>query len=166
MPNPEKLVINTSPLIALMAALGDLEILRALYKNVLVPFEVCEEIYAGGAEGFGIEAFEQAVWLRKWPLPLDIAPLLRNSLDRGEASAIQLALDQSINTVCIDETAGRRIAKLSNLQVTGSIGILLRAKKDGLPITIADAIQRMKEQGIWLSNRVIAFALREAGETN
>jgi len=165
MPKTEEIVINTSPLTALMAATGDLTILRDLYKNVFVPFEVCEEIRAGGAEGFGIESFEQAVWLQRWSHPLEIAPLLRNSLDRGEASVIQLALNQNIATVCIDETAGRRIAKLSNLQITGSIGILLRAKKEGLPITIRDAIQRMKEQGIWLSNRVAAFALHEASET-
>lgn len=97
---------------------------------------------------------------------MEIAPLLRNSLDRGEAAVIQLALDQKVGTVCIDETAGRRIAKLSNLHVTGSIGILLRAKKEGIPIVIRDAIARMKEQGIWLGEHVVAFALREAGEPN
>lgn len=85
MPSAGEIVINTRPLIALMAALDDLEILRALYRKVFVPFEVCEEIYAGGAEGFGIEAFEQADWLHKWPHALDLNPLLRNSLDRGEA---------------------------------------------------------------------------------
>lgn len=162
----EEIVINTSPLISLMAAMGDLEILNMLYNKVLVPFEVCEEIYAGGAEGFGIASFEQAEWLQKWPYPMEIAPLLRNSLDRGEASVIQLALDQKVGTVCIDETTGRRIAKLSNLHVTGSIGILLRAKKEGAPIVIRDAIARMKEQGIWLGESVVAFALREAGEPN
>lgn len=40
----EEIVINTSPLISLMAAMGDLEILNMLYNKVLVPFEVCEEI--------------------------------------------------------------------------------------------------------------------------
>ncbi|NUO82132.1 DUF3368 domain-containing protein [candidate division KSB1 bacterium] len=164
MPKTEEIVINTSPLIAIMAAVGDLEILRTLYKNVFVPFEVCEEISAGGTEGFGIEPFEQAIWLKKWSHPLQINPLLSNSLDRGEASVIQLALDQNIDTVCIDETVGRRFARLSNLSVTGSMGILLRAKREGRPISIRAAIQKMKEQGIWISDRVVAFALREAGE--
>lgn len=35
-----QIVINTSPLIALVAALGDLQVLN-LYTEVLVPFEVC-----------------------------------------------------------------------------------------------------------------------------
>ena len=44
---------------------------------------------------------------------------------------IQLALNQNIQTVVIDEVAGRRIARLNGLSVTGSIGILLRAQREG-----------------------------------
>ncbi len=54
MPKTEKIVINTSPLIALVAANGDLNILRFLYKEVLVPFEVCQEIRTGGSNNFAI----------------------------------------------------------------------------------------------------------------
>ncbi len=164
MPEPKEIVINTSPVIAIVAALGDLEILRSLYKHVFVTNEVSQEILAGGREGFAVEVFEKAAWLKKLPTPLEISPYLKNSLDRGEASVIQLALNQKIQTVCIDETVGRRIAKLSGLTVTGSIGILLRAKKEGMRLSMYDAIRNMKEQGIWLSAKVASFALREAGE--
>ncbi|WP_216594172.1 hypothetical protein [Synechococcus sp. PCC 6312] len=58
-----------------------------------------------------------------------MAPYLLNSLDSGEAAVIQLALNQNIQTVCIDETSGRRIARLNGLNVTGSIGILLKLKQ-------------------------------------
>ncbi len=37
MPNAKNLVINTSPLLALSAALGDLNLLRDLYHQVFVP---------------------------------------------------------------------------------------------------------------------------------
>ncbi len=164
MHDTNEIVINTSPLIALVAALGDLEILQELYQNVFVTFEVSEEIHAGGREGFAIEPFERATWLTRFSTPLEISPYLQNSLDRGEASVIQLALNENIRTVCIDETVGRRIAKLSGLSVTGSIGILLRAKKEGMELSLHDAIRNMKEKGIWLSEKVINFALREAGE--
>jgi predicted nucleic acid-binding protein len=46
MPETEKLVINTGPLLALIAGIGDLSLLELLYKRVLVPFEVCQEIEA------------------------------------------------------------------------------------------------------------------------
>ena len=42
---PAQIVINTSPIISLIAGLGDLEILQSLYTDVFVPFEVCHFSY-------------------------------------------------------------------------------------------------------------------------
>jgi predicted nucleic acid-binding protein len=146
--------------------LGDLTILTSLYTEVLVPFEVCQEILIGGSSNFAIAEFTDANWLQKQPNLLNISPLLLNSLDIGEASVIQLALNENIPTVCIDESVGRRIARLSGLSVTGSIGILLRAKQEGYPLSIKQSIQQMINQGIRLSTTVIEFALKQAGENN
>ncbi len=164
MPEVEKIVINTSPLIALVAALGDLDILQSLYTEMFVPFEVCQEILIGGSTGFAISEFQSATWLKKQPSPLMVFPFLLNSLDLGEASVIQLALNEKIQTVCIDESVGRRIARLSGLSVTGSIGILLRAKREGYSLSIKTAIEKMLTHNIRLSKTVINFAIKEAGE--
>jgi len=158
------IVINTGPTIALVAALGDLKVLKYLYHDVFVPAEVCAEILHGGASSFAVNEFNDASWLTKIAEPLAIDPFLNQTLDIGEASVIQLALQKGVSTVCIDETVGRRIARLNNLKVTGSIGVLLRAKKEGFPVVIHDAIQRMQSHGIWLSQGVVAFALKESGE--
>ena len=85
MPNTDKLVINTSPLISLIAALVDLKVLKLLYQQVLVPWEVCQELQQGGARGFAVAEFEQATSLKKWPTPLEISPFLSNTLDLGKA---------------------------------------------------------------------------------
>jgi predicted nucleic acid-binding protein len=166
MPKTEKIVVNTAPLISLVAALGNLNVLQVLYAQVLVPFEVCQEILTGGSTGFAVAEFEAASWLQKYQNPLSISPLLLNSLDLGEAAVIQLALNENIQTVCIDEAVGRRIARLSGVCVTGSIGILLRANREGYPVSMQQAIKRMKNQGVRLSDTVIAFALQEAREQN
>jgi predicted nucleic acid-binding protein len=164
MPEPKELVINTTPILALIVATGSLEPLQFLYSRVWVPFEVCREIQAGGADGFAITEFERMNWLHKQNQAISIPSLLRNSLDTGEAAVIQLALQQSIPLVAIDEKVGRRFARLSGLAVTGSIGILLRAKQLGYPLSMTEALQRMRQHGIWLSDTVVEFALREAGE--
>jgi predicted nucleic acid-binding protein len=164
MPEFKDLVINTTPIIALIAATGSLDMLPMMYRRVLVPFEVCREIQAGGPDGFAIPEFERADWLHKQTQPVLPSLLLRNSLDPGEAAVIQLALQNGIPLVAIDETVGRRFARLSGLTVTGSIGILLRAKTQGYPLSIREAIRRMRQRGIWLSAKVVEFALREAGE--
>lgn len=129
------LVTNTTPLIALAAATGDLEVLRFLYRRVVVPLEVAEEVRAGGARAFGVDAFEGADWLDVQKSPVPMVPWLQNSLDRGEAAVIR------------------------NLSLTGSVGVLLKAKQLGYPVSMATAIQRMRDHGIWLSDRVVQFAL-------
>jgi len=160
---PDKIiVINTSPLLALIAAWDDLERLRRLYRQVLVPFEVCAEIRQGGGRSFGIAEFEAADFLDKQREAVKIAPFLRNSLDQGEASVIQLALNLGIKTVCIDETVGRRVARLNELNLTGSVGILLRAWKKEPDFSIPDALKRMQGRGIYLSKSVVEFALKES----
>ena len=154
-------VTNTTPLIALTAATGSLELLRAIYAKVVVPYEVAQEIKAGGKESFGLDVFQQTSWLTIIDTPVVLPPYLQNVLDLGEASVIQTALQLGIRRVCIDETIGRRVARLSNLDVTGSIGILLKAKSAGYPVEMSAAINRMRERGIWLSKDVINYALAQ-----
>jgi len=157
----EEIVINTSPLLALIAGMGNLFVLKQLYRRILVPFEVCREVEAGGSSGFGVSEFKKADFLEKQPKSLQIPSFLRNSLDIGEASVIQLALDENIQTVCIDESMGRRIARLNGLNLTGSIGVLIRAKHEGIDFSINEAIHRMQSHGIYLSQKVIDFALKQ-----
>lgn len=164
MPSPERLVINTSPLLACIAGCGSLAPLEGLYGELLVPMEVTEEIQAGGSQGFGVVELAAARWLRRWSAPVVPSSLLRNSLDKGEAAVIQLAMDEGIATVCIDESVGRRLARLCGLQVTGTIGLLLRAKREGRITSMRQAVDQMRARGIWLSDAVVAFALRESGE--
>ena len=86
MPDQSRVVVtNTTPLIALTAATGSLDILRTLYTRVIVPYEVAEEIKAGGKQAFGLDVFEQATWLEISPSPVALPPYLQNALDRGEA---------------------------------------------------------------------------------
>lgn len=159
MRDPKDIVMNTTPILALTAAMENLDVLRFLYKRIIVPFEVAAEIRSGGKDDFGVDAFEKASWLEIKAEPLVLQPYLQNSLDRGEGAVIQTALQESIALVCIDETVGRRIARLSGLNLTGSIGILLKAKSLGYPLSISEALDRMSSRGIWLSQSVIRFAL-------
>ncbi|EFK07729.1 toxin-antitoxin system, toxin component, PIN family [delta proteobacterium NaphS2] len=130
----------------------------------IVADNICQEIEAGGDSGFGVAEFQRAGFMEKRPEFSNIAPFLQNTLDPGEASVIQLALDEGIRTVCIDEAMGRRVARLSGLNLTGSIGVLIRAKRNGLDFSMRNAINRMQSQGIYLSQGVIDFAFNQVNE--
>lgn len=154
------LVSNTTPLIALTAATGGLDVLRHLYQRVVVPMEVADEVRVGGPKAFGVDVFNAAShWLEIQPEPVVLQPFLQNSLDKGEAAVIQTALTLQMPLVCIDEAVGRRVARLCNLHVTGSVGILIKAKGTGFALDMPQALNRMQQHGIWLSDRVVQFAL-------
>lgn len=152
-------VCNTTPLIALTAALGSLDVMQFLYKRVIVPLEVANEVRAGGPVSFGVDVFDGSRWLDVQPSPVRLSPVLQNSLDSGEAAVIQTALDLSVPLVCIDEEVGRRMARLSGLALTGSLGVLIKAKQLGFPVDMSLAIYNMRQHGIWLSQPLIDFAL-------
>jgi predicted nucleic acid-binding protein len=159
---PRKLVTNTTPLITLAVACGSLDVLKHLYDEVIVTKEVAAEITDGGLQRPGVAEFWAAqTWLNPLLVPCAIAPYLLNTLDRGEASVIQTALDQQIPLVAIDELVGRRVARLAGLQITGSIGILLKARQLGLTGSIEGSLARLRAHGIWLGAQVQAFALAE-----
>ncbi|MDP2720068.1 MAG: hypothetical protein Q8P44_09665, partial [Dehalococcoidia bacterium] len=67
--------------------------------------------------------------------------------------------DENIQTVCIDETVGRRIARLNGLNLTGSIGVLIRAKQDGFDCSMREAIRRMESHCILYENAPLPVSL-------
>ncbi len=64
MPDRPNIVVNTGPLLALVAAVGDLQVLRDLYAEVVVPLEVKQEIFAPGARDLGQRELVAASWLK------------------------------------------------------------------------------------------------------
>ncbi|GAB6057585.1 DUF3368 domain-containing protein [Desulfonatronum parangueonense] len=152
-----ELVVNTTPIIALTVATGGLDILRVCYDRVIVPYEVEQEILAAGPQAPGVAALMTNRWIERVPIPQEIPLFLQNSLDKGEAAVIQAAVCNGMIRVCIDEKMGRRIARLHGLVVTGSAGILLKAKQAGFSLDITDAITRLRGHGIWLGKDVERF---------
>lgn len=159
------IVINTGPIIALVAATESLEWLPALYGRIFIPFEVCQEIEAGGLgnpETLALGGVKDLIVIGREKS--DVPPALLRELDLGEASVIYTATINEIDTVAIDEKAGRRVARIHGLKVTGSLGILLKAKNLGIIPNLGDCITRMSEHGIWISADLIKNSLHQAGE--
>lgn len=162
------IVLNTYPTLALIAALGDLALLGRIYQRVLLSDTVAQEIRQAGQQGFDVLDFDQALQngapFEQHSLSHPMAAWLSAALDAGEATVVALAQEHEVPLVCIDELAGRRVARLNGLQVTGSLGILLKLKTQNHIPAIAPLIERMRAQGIWLSAELRAHALQLANE--
>lgn len=124
----KKIVTNTSPLLAI-SKMQAFDIIGKLPFEFISPVEVENEILAGAAKGYDITIPN---WLKIEGLQSQLSPLAVASLDIGEAAVIQLALEQNIQMVCIDEVKGRRAALAVGLKVIGSLGLLGKAKSLGI----------------------------------
>jgi predicted nucleic acid-binding protein len=90
--------------------------------------------------------------------------LLVAELDIGEAAVIQRELDLPASTVVPDDLKARRVARRSGIALTESLGVLLDAKRAGRLSTVAEAIERTRRHGAWLSNALVNRVLALVGE--
>lgn len=158
------LPMDTGVLISVAAATGSWEVLNILAQPMMITPIVLDEVRRGTPDSPGVNT-PPPKCMRVWTSELSIPPWLRNVLDPGEASVIALALEQRWPEVAIDEAVGRSVAKTCQLRLTGSLGLLIRAKRKGYPGTLAEAISRIRSCGIWVGDEVKRSALKAAGES-
>lgn len=159
----QPLPLDTGVLISLAAATGSWEVLEFLGRTIVITRQVLNELRRGspGAPGVKTVLPECA---SVWEGEIAVPPWLANVLDEGEASVIALALEKHWPEVGIDEAVGRSTAKTCELKLTGSLGLLIRAKRKGYSGTIAQAISEIRRCGVWIGGDVELAALRAAGE--
>jgi len=159
----KRIVVNTSPWIALSIC-GQNHLLKMIYDEVYIPFKVREEILAGGEQVAGISELKANPWL-KIEKVVDVEKVkLLYELEPGEAEVIILAKEKGIKQVMIDEKIARLQAKVLDLEVIGTLGLLLKARKMGMLSAIKPLIIKMRENGIWIKEDIVAGILREAEE--
>jgi predicted nucleic acid-binding protein len=122
-------VSDSSPIIGL-AGVGQVELLRLLFGEVVIPPAVREELLSGPR---GAAALEASPWIRVEPIhDQQMAAELYAELDRGEAEAIVLAVELGAELLLIDERRGRAAAERRGLSAMGIVGVLLEAKSAGI----------------------------------
>lgn len=161
-------VADTSPLFYL-AALGRLSLLRQLYGRLTVPDSVWAEALVGDSEipntKPALEAARESGWIIIRPCLPPLMDLRLAALDAGERDALTLAVALRADLVIIDELEGRAEAVRLGLTITGTVGVLIEAKRRGLLPAIAPELKRLQDETtFWLSRHMEETALRLAGE--
>ena len=155
-------ILNNTPLVALWS-IGQLVLLRDLYGEVFIPPTILEEFVAVEPEIRKADLAE-APWIKIAPLANPHQVLAYVGLDQGEAEVLALASEQSARLVIIDERKGRRYAQRLGLPLSGTLGVLLTAKTQGLIQAVAPLIYQLKTEGLFLSPELIEKAIELAGE--
>lgn len=154
------IVSDTSPLVVLFKV-GLLFILKELHKEVLVP-EAVERELRRKPEGAVI--FSDNLWIKATEVKnTELVKALMLVVDEGEAEAIALAL-HSDDWILIDEKRGRNAAKELGLEIRGTLGLFVEAKKNGIIRSVKDCIDVVLEVGYYLDNELIEEVLRAVDE--
>lgn len=154
-----KAVADTSPLILLEKA-GCLWILGKLCQTVVIPPAVDQEWLRPGG-------YELPGWLHVSDLTPEAkitAEKLTEKLDKGEAEAIALFQSIGADLLLLDDLKGRKEAITRKLSVTGTVGVLVAAKRKGLIAELGPILDILKKQRYYLSDDLFAKALMLAGE--
>ncbi|MBN2373512.1 DUF3368 domain-containing protein [bacterium] len=160
-----RLVSNTGPIVAL-AVINKLGILKIIFKEVIVPDVVHQEIIQGGKDFSGLAHYRKASWIKKESLKTPLEPLLETLLDKGEASVIHFVREKGADFVLIDERKARKIAReVYGLNVVGSAGIIVEAKRRNLIPNVGEALDEMRNAGYWIHDDIMKAALRQAEES-
>ncbi len=75
-----------------------------------------------------------------------------------------LAQEEGANPVIIDDNAAKKTAKHLGLTVTGTLGILLKTKRQGIVEKVSPILSKVKQNGFYTGSLVEAFVLEQAGE--
>lgn len=122
-------ISDTTPLISFLK-IGQLDLLEKLYKTVIIPQAVFDELTANKRFPKEAEVVKNCPFLKIQPVEdkLKVATLQANTgLDLGESEAIVLAESINANLLMMDEIRGRTVAKEQGLSVIGVVGILSTA---------------------------------------
>ena len=132
--------------------IGRLDLLPALLEPIMAPPAVVQE--------FG----SRPDWITEvTPADRGMVAALRLIVDRGESEAITLAYEKGVRLI-IDDSKGRLVAQRLGIAVTGTVGLIVKAKVEGLVAAAAPLLDALEAREFRISSALRAEALRLAGE--
>lgn len=160
---PKTAIVDTSPLFYLHK-LGYFYLFEKLYDEIIIPYAVVLELEEGGRVGEDVPKIGDYNWIKVKSVTIPAFIKMIPDLGQGESEVLALASEEVDPLIIIDDSLARKIAKLQAFKLTGTAGILLRAKSKGYITEIKPAIERLKKLGFYLNDKLIADILKTSEE--
>lgn len=148
----QQAVTNSTCLIGL-ERIGQLDLLPQVFSVVFAPPTVAVEVQTP-LTWLTIQAVEN----------LAFVTVLKTQMDEGEAEAIALAMELDDVILILDDKKARRVAQQLKLKVIGTVGMLLRAKNQGVITEIKPLLTELVQAEFRITNAILQEALRLSGE--
>lgn len=156
-------ICNTSP-IQYLNQLQLLHILPALAGRVIIPPAVVEELSQGRTSGINLPDVNVLKWVEIRRPVSELAVPLVTDLGSGETEVLMLALEMREAVVVLDDDLARRVAETLGLRLTGTLGLLLDAKKAGLIPAIAPLLDQLQTLRFRVAPHTRVAVLKLTGE--
>ena len=149
-----KTIISDTSCIILLDKIGELEILNKLFGTITTTVEVAEEFGQILPSWFEIKEVTDK----------NYQSIIETSLDKGEASAIALAIELDDCLLIIDDLKGRKFAHQLGLTIIGTIGIIIDAKLTGIIPSVKSILAKIKATNFRITEQLELLILKRAGE--
>jgi predicted nucleic acid-binding protein len=147
------LIIADSTCLIGLERIDKIDLLPQMYSQVIIPPQVQKE--------FGLSF----AWLIvKNPQNIGMINSLKLMVDDGESEAIALAYELGFRLV-VDDKQARNIAKRLDIEIIGTVGILVKAKQLWLIDQLLTILEALENKGFYLSQSLKTEALILVGET-
>jgi predicted nucleic acid-binding protein len=158
-----EVISDTSPL-QYLHQLGLLHLLPALAGRIVVPASVERELLTGRELGVDLPDLRTLDWVEiRRPTSRPALPLI-NDLGPGETETLMLALESTDAVALLDDALARRVAEILKVRFTGTLGLLLDAKKAELVTSVRPLLDQLQVLRFRLSPQARSTILRLAGE--
>ena len=154
MPPEYKIVIADTSCFILLDKINSFSILHQLFTTVSTTFEIANEY---------TKSLPEWVQIRN-PTHTNLQAILELEVDKGEASAICLAMEEDLSLLIIDDLKARKVADKLKINYTGTLGILLKAKEQGILNSIRPLLDKIQQTNFRFSDKVFNDILKFAGE--
>lgn len=152
---PPEIIIADSSSIIILYETELLQLLPSLFNRITITKQVEKEIRIAVPEWMKVQE----------PSNQKLVNDLLKELDEGEASSIALAVEHKDSLLIIDEKDGRKIAASLHIQIIGTLGILLHAKRKNLVPSFKACLDKIIAKGFRISPQLIAEFMEDSGET-
>lgn len=161
------IVVSDTSILSGLLLIDRLELLGAIYSEVIIPKVVLDELLVLKEFGYEVASIQKATWLKiAEPSNKELEETLQVFLDKGESAAIALAQELRPDYLAIDERKGREVAESLGIPVIGLIGILIVAKKTNRIKKVKPIMDELMEKaGFRISKKLYTLVLSEIGES-
>lgn len=157
-------IVNTTPLIAL-CHVGQLDLLKKMYGKILIPQAVYNELSEKKESICKKQVDNSLGWIHVENIENQMAKsMFKTQLYDGEVEVMILAKEKNADIVIIDDANAKKYAKYLKLPVTGTLGVLISAKRQGYICELKSVIQEMINKNIYISEKFMELCLRQVDE--